>query len=146
MRSIHDCRYKTDIERRLRELRPDSQRRWGKMSVGQMLWHVNEAMDAALGHVQLPPVKLPVPRALLKFIVMNMPWGEGAPTYPQWVARNDFDFSTERERCLSLVDQFARRPLEDKWPASPMLGPMRGHEVTRLQAKHLDHHLKQFGV
>ena len=146
MRSIHDSTYKAEIERRLGKLRSDSTGRWGKMSVGQMLWHVNEALDAALGHVQLPPVKLPVPKALVKFLVMNMPWGKGAPTYPQWVARKECDFASEKERCLRLVDQLARRPLEGDWPASPMLGRMRGHEVTRLQAKHLDHHLKQFGV
>ena len=32
-------------------LRPDAARRWGKMSVSQMLWHVNEAMEGALGRM-----------------------------------------------------------------------------------------------
>ena len=146
MRAIHDTAYRADIDRRLRELRPDSPRRWGKMSVGQMLWHVNEALDAALGHVQLPAVKLPLPKGFMKFLVMNVPWGRGAPTYPQWVASKECDFAVERERCFRLIDEFARRPLDDDWPASPMLGRMRGREVTRLQAKHLDHHLRQFGV
>ena len=146
MRTLHDDRYKTDIERRLRELRADTVRRWGKMSIGQMLWHVNEALAAALGHVQLPPVDSPVPKALMRFIVVNLPWPKGAPTYPQWVAGQDHEFEVERERCLRLIDEFARRPLDGPWPDSPMLGAMRGHDVTRLQAKHLDHHLRQFGV
>ena len=59
MPKLHDAGYRSAIQTRIRQLRPDSQRRWGKMSVGQMLWHVNEAMEAALGRVQLPPVKTP---------------------------------------------------------------------------------------
>ncbi len=49
MRAVHDAGYKTELDRRLRKLRANSQPRWGKMSVGQMLWHVNEAMEGALG-------------------------------------------------------------------------------------------------
>ena len=43
--------YKAEMLRRLKALRPDAQRRWGKMSVAQMLWHVNEAMEGALGRI-----------------------------------------------------------------------------------------------
>ena len=49
---LHDAQCKADILRRLKTLRPDAERRWGKMSVAQMLWHVNEAMEGALGHIR----------------------------------------------------------------------------------------------
>jgi len=116
------------------------------MSVGQMLWHVNEAMDAALGHIQLPPANAPLPRSLMKFIVINLPWPKGAPTLPSWVADADHDFFAERDRCLRLIDELAARPLDGTWPPSPVLGPMKGRDVTRLHRKHLDHHLRQFSV
>ena len=146
MPRVHDPRYRAALLERVRALRPDSTRRWGKMSVGQMLWHVNEAMDAAVGRVQLPPAKSPLPRVLMKFLVINVPWPKGAPTLPNWVASKDYDFLTERDRCLKLIDELAARRIEDEWPFSPVLGRMSGDEVTRLHAKHLDHHLKQFGV
>ncbi len=146
MRMLHDAGYRAGIERRLRQLRPESPRKWGRMSVGQMLWHVNEAMEAALGLVQLPPAKSPLPRPLMKFIVINMPWPRGAPTLPQWVADRDRDFASERDRCLRLIDELAAKRLGDEWPHSPVLGHMSGNDVTRLHAKHLEHHLKQFGV
>ncbi|HKY20952.1 MAG TPA: DUF1569 domain-containing protein [Vicinamibacterales bacterium] len=146
MRALHDAGYKTELERRLRSLRADSQRRWGKMSVGQMLWHVNEAMASALGHVQLPPAKSPLPGPLMRFIVIKIPWPKGAPTLPTWMPDKDYDFASERDRCLRLVDEFAARRLEGEWPPSPVLGRLSGKQVTRLYAKHLDHHLKQFGV
>ena len=46
---LHDPHDKAEILRRLKALRADAERRWGKMSVAQMLWHVNEAMEGALG-------------------------------------------------------------------------------------------------
>lgn len=146
MPRVHDPRYRAALLERVRALRPDSTRRWGKMSVAQMLWHVNEAMDTAVGRVQLPPATSPLPRMLMKFLVINVPWPKGAPTLPNWVASKDYDFLTERDRCLKLIDELAARRIEDEWPLSPVLGRMSGDEVTRLHAKHLDHHLKQFGV
>jgi len=146
MPKLHEAGYRSVIQQRIRKLRPDSERRWGKMSVGQMLWHVNEAMEAALGRVKLPLEKAPLPRPLLKFIVINIPWPKGARTLPQWVPEKEYDFAEERERCLRLIDDLAARRIEGEWPASPLLGRMSGSDVTRLHAKHLDHHLKQFGV
>jgi DinB superfamily len=146
MPKLHDAVYRSAIQGRIRTLRPDSQRVWGKMSVGQMLWHVNEAMEAALGLVRLPPAKTPLPRPLMKLIVINLPWPRGAPTLPSWVAGKEYDFAAERERCLRLIDDLAAKRIDDEWPSSPTLGRMSGMDVTRLHAKHLNHHLKQFGV
>ena len=77
--SLHDAPYKADILRRLKSLRPDAARKWGKMSVAQMLWHVNEAMEAALGRIDFGVVKppIPLPKRVLKFLVLNAPWGSG---------------------------------------------------------------------
>jgi hypothetical protein len=147
MPRLHDTQYKTEILGRLKSLRPDAARRWGKMSVSQMLWHVNEAMEGALGRIQAEPMKVPLPRPLLKFLVLNFPWGKGAPTLKRWVPQSDsYDFASEHARCLRLVGELASKPLNDVWPDSPTLGRMTGNDVSRLHAKHLNHHLTQFGV
>ena len=144
---LHDDRCRTEILRRIQSLTPESQGRWGKMSVSQMLWHVNEAMEGALGRVAEAPEKVPLPRPLLKLIVLNLPWPKGAPTRRRWVPQKDrYDFVAERHRCLSLVDAITSKALGDRWPDSPTLGRMSGNDVSRLQAKHLNHHLTQFGV
>jgi len=144
---MHDPQHKAEILRRLKTLSPNAARRWGKMSVSQMLWHVNEAMEGALGRIQAEPTKVPLPRPLLKFLVLNFPWGKGAPTLKRWVPQSDnYDFASEQARCLRLVGELASKPLEDAWPDSPTLGRMRGSDVSRLHAKHLNHHLTQFGV
>ena len=119
------------------------------MSVAQMLWHVNESIEGALGRLQMDAVKLPIPlpRPVVKFAVLNLPWGKSAPTVKQWLPEHDrHDFAAERDRCVRLIDELTSKSLTDQWPASPTLGPMTGNEVSRLHAKHLDHHLKQFGA
>lgn len=147
MALLHDPPHKAEILRRLKALSPNATRRWGKMSVSQMLWHVNEAMEGALGRIQAEPMKVPLPRPLLKFLVLNFPWGKGAPTLKRWVPQSDnYDFASEQARCLRLVGELASKPLSDAWPDSPTLGRMTGNEVSRLHAKHLNHHLTQFGV
>jgi hypothetical protein len=147
MNALHDEACRLAILERLKTLRPDSGRRWGKMSVTQMLWHVNEAMEGALGRSQAEPMKVPLPRPLLKLLVLNAPWGKGAPTLKRWIPRADnYDFVAERERCGRLVAEIASKPIGGVWPDSPTLGKMSGKDVSRLHAKHLNHHLTQFGV
>jgi len=117
------------------------------MSVSQMLWHVNEAMENALGRDSSEPEKVRLPRPLMKFIVINFPWPKGSPTLRRWIPRNDsYDFSAEYNRCVRLIDELTSKPLDGEWPESPTLGRMSGKDVSRLHAKHLDHHLTQFGV
>lgn len=41
---LHDAAHREALRGRVGSLRPGSQRRWGKMTVDQMLWHVNETL------------------------------------------------------------------------------------------------------
>jgi hypothetical protein len=118
------------------------------MSVDQMLWHVNAGLAMAIGQLELPPQKapIPLPRPLMRFLVLNLPWPKGAPTLAPFVAKASYDFDVERRRCSQLIDAVAGKPIDGAWPSHPVMGAMSGRDVSRLQAKHLDHHLKQFGV
>jgi hypothetical protein len=116
------------------------------MSVDQMLWHVNQTLATALGQLQSPPEKLPLPRFLVKFFTLNGPWPKGAPTGRAFVTSASHDFDTERARCLRLIEDLVAIRLDDAWPDHPIFGRMSGRDYSRLQAKHLNHHLTQFGV
>jgi hypothetical protein len=116
------------------------------MSADQMLWHVNGGLSMALGQMQVPPQKLPVPRAIMRLVALNLPWPKGWPTMPMFVASGSYDFDAERVRCFQLIDQLAAKRLDEDWPTHPLLGKLSGREASKIQAKHLDHHLRQFGV
>ena len=143
---LHDEGYRSQVINRIQSLRPDTPKRWGQMSADQMLWHVNGGLSMALGQIDVEPQEPPLPQPVMRWLVLNLPWPKGAPTLPPYVASGAYDFDAERTRCLGLIDQLAAKPLEDRWPTHPALGKMSGREASRLQAKHLDHHLKQFGV
>jgi hypothetical protein len=146
MSMLHEEAYRSQIINRIGCLRPDTSRRWGKMSADQMLWHVNGGLSMALGHIDVTPRRPPLPHSIMRWLVLNLPWPKGAPTLPPFVPSGSYDFDAERTRCLGLIDQLAAKPLHDRWPTHPALGRMSGRAASRLQTKHLDHHLKQFGV
>ncbi|HET6843503.1 MAG TPA: hypothetical protein VFK06_17760 [Candidatus Angelobacter sp.] len=130
----------------MRSLRSDSKPKWGIMSVDQMLWHLNQGLALALGQIDQPPQKTPLPRSIMKLLVLIVPWPKGAPTVPILEAKQQYDFEAERTRCLGLLKAFTKKGLSEDWPLSPIFGEVTGKFTSRLQAKHLDHHLRQFEV
>ena len=146
MPSLHDSAFRDRVRTRMQSLRPDSKRKWGKMSADQMLWHVASALEVAVGRKTGKTTKPPLPHPLMRFLVINVPWPKGAPTMPEIIATSQYDFEAERRRCIALIDEMAKRDLAGPWPVHPILGKMTGSQLSRLQAKHVDHHLKQFGA
>lgn len=146
MPTVHDATTRAALRARLHSLRADTRPRWGRMSVDQMLWHVNQGLVAALGRAPSPTLKTSLPKPVLRFLVLSMPWPKGAPTAPQWVANGQYDFESERSRCLSMLDELGAIPLDGEWPVHPAFGVMEGRHWSALEAKHLHHHLTQFGA
>ena len=148
MPRLHDPATKAAMIRRIQTLTPTSQRRWGRMTIGQMLWHVNTAMAAAMGKESYGEVKpMPFPKWFMRFAVLNFPWVKGkTPTLPKFEAKDDKDFEAERRRLLGLIDEFTAKDLAGTWATHPLLGTPSGEFNTRLQARHLNHHLEQFGA
>ena len=50
---LHDPATRDSIKRRVTALRPDAQRQVGRMTVDQMLWHVNCGLENALGRYEV---------------------------------------------------------------------------------------------
>jgi hypothetical protein len=81
------------------------------MTADQMLWHVACGMELAMGRIKVPPSKppVPLPAPVLRFVVINLPWPKGSPTVPVLVAKDKYEFETERKRCLQLIDDMAAK-------------------------------------
>lgn len=143
---LHDPAVRDAIETRLTALRQDSPRRWGTMSPAQMLWHINEFLAAALGEGAMPPQRARLPLPIMRFLVLYLPWPRSAPTNKGALAKESRDFDAERARCRALIAKFTSRPVDGAWPVDPTWGAASGRFASKIQAKHLDHHLRQFGV
>jgi hypothetical protein len=147
MPALHDVTYCTAARARVESLRPDSVRQWGRMSVDQMLWHVNRGFENAMGRYPIAAMKAPMPRFLMRFLAFSAAWRRGKmDTAPEFKPNGKYDFEAERARTLALIAEFAARDLNAAWESSGVLGDMSGNDWSRLMAKHLDHHLRQFSV
>jgi hypothetical protein len=144
---LHDTTTRDAIRARVKKISPTCTRQWGKMTPDQMLWHVNQGMAEALGQVRFSAFKAPLPPPLLKFMALRFPWPKGAPTSPDLLADGKRpNLEAERARCLDLLEAFAAKNLADQWARSTAFGKMSGKDWSLLHAKHMDHHLRQFGV
>ncbi len=143
-RLLHDPEVYASIRRRIESLRPDTPRQWGKMSIDQMLWHVNVSMREAVGDYQ-PRIKpIPIPKPVLRWMVLHLPWGKGARTREDMYAVSTHDLDQQKAETLALVDRIYQKPLASAWPESVSMGRMSGKHWSQLTARHLDHHMRQF--
>ncbi len=143
---LHDPDVRRSLEARLDAIRADAPRQWGTMSVDQMLWHVNQFLAAAIGEATLATQRSPIPAPIMKFFLIHMPWPKSAPTNKSAVPTGVHDLEAERARCRALIAKFVSRPVEGEWPVDPSFGPVSGTFASKLQAKHLDHHFRQFNA
>jgi hypothetical protein len=144
MRMLHDPAVRQSLEGRLMALRPDASRKWGSMSPDQMLWHLNQFLSFSLGEGRHKQGKSPMPLPVLRFFLLYMPWPKSAPTHPGAKAKEAHDFDAERERFLVLVERFVSKPLDEPWPVDAAFGNVSGTFSSKLQAKHIDYHFRQF--
>src|SRR5262245_26493170 len=117
--TLHDTAYRAQIVKRVQALTPQTKGRWGKMSVDQMLCHLSEAMASAIGEKESPSQRAPLPKSVMKFAVLNLPWGKGAPTPKPFLVKDRQDYEEQRARCLRLIEAVAARPLDAEWPPHP---------------------------
>jgi Protein of unknown function (DUF1569) len=152
MRTLARERDKTDVFRRLRQVRPDSARRWGRMSAHQMICHLSDATLMAMDQKPVSPATTVLQRTIVKWIALFLPvpWPPGIVTRPeidQFVAGTcPTDFAADVTALIALVERFVARERDAIWPAHPIFGRLSRMSWLRWGYLHMDHHLRQFGV
>jgi len=71
MHTIADDKTLNSLVERLRQLSPDTPRRWGTLTAAEMLCHLGNAHESVLG-IRIPPGPIPsgAPRPLLKWLAL----------------------------------------------------------------------------
>jgi hypothetical protein len=146
VKDMFDPVVKQDIIDRINLLIPGTRRRWGKMNVAQMLSHVQLPINCAYGtHKVKGSFILKLLGPLFKSVLYNeKPYKQGLPTDPTYVVVDAKEFEIEKQSLLDLVNKFSPETviLENH----PVWGKMTKDQWSKATWKHLDHHLKQFGV
>ena len=151
MRNLFDAKVANQVKTRLEKLEPQSGRRWGKMTAPQMLAHCSVSLQWAVG--ELVPEKGALPTRLMGRLVKPMvfrnedPLRKNSPTAKSLIVADERDLGTERDRLSGLIDKFVAGGVAGctRNPHS-FFGKMTPQEWAILMYKHLDHHLRQFGV
>jgi hypothetical protein len=151
MKNLFDATVANQVKARLKKLEPQSERHWGKMTAPQMLAHCSVSMQWAVGEVV--PEKGALPARLMGRLVKPMvfrnedPLRKNSPTAGSLIVSDERDLGKERERLSGLIDKFVVGGAAGctKNPHS-FFGKMTPEEWAILMYKHLDHHLRQFGV
>lgn len=150
MDSLFDKKTAEKFIDRIYKLGPGTQPQWGKMNVAQMLKHCQMPLDIAAGNKR--PATNPVIRFLFgkrgkRELVEGHEFKRNLPTFREARIMEQCDFEKEREHLITLIRDFQEggtAALTDK--PHPFFGRMSVADWDTLQVKHLDHHLRQFGV
>jgi hypothetical protein len=144
---------KAEILRRLRDVRPDSTRRWGRMSAPQMVCHLGDAFRMALGQKEVSHHSGILSRTVVKWIALYAPlrWPSGIVTRPEIDQQlggctKPGDFGADVKQVEGLVAVFTGRGSGVIWPEHPIFGAMSEGDWMRWGYLHVDHHLRQFGA
>lgn len=136
---------------RINNLTPFSTGNWGKMTVDQMLAHCNVTYEMVY-----EPQKHKAPGGIAKFIlkafvkpkvVGEKSYPKNSPTSPQFIVTKPQDFILEKKRLIGFIQktqQMGREAFDGKESFS--FGKLKAQEWNNMFAKHLNHHLEQFGV
>lgn len=153
MKKLFDPGENNSIKERINKLMPGSRPLWGKMNVSQMLAHLQVPMLVAFGQLHLKGglIAFFFGKIAKRQMVDDKPFKKNMPTMKEFKFTGkkfpEKDFLKEKSILLSYVDRFVTEgPDIITNKTHPFFGPLTVEEWDTLQWKHLDHHLRQFGV
>ena len=151
MQNVFDAKDAQEYINRINNLTPETQRKWGKMSVDQVLAHLNVAYD-----LTFTPEKFPKPSFIAKYLLSRfvkpkitneIPYKQSLPTSPAFIIADERNYEEEKAKLIGniqRVQQLGREAFEGKENIN--FGKMTAQCWNNMFAKHLNHHLDQFGV
>ena len=150
MKNMFEAATVEEIKERVAQLRPDSERQWGTMNPAQVLDHCSRGFEMAAG--QIRPQRALMGRILgpiIKPLALkgDEPMRKNSPTAKELLVQEERDFDAERKRLRGLIDRFAATgPTGCTMHPHKFFGRLIPEEWAILMYKHMDHHLRQFGV
>jgi len=151
MENVFDIKDAQNYIDRINNLIEDTHGLWGKMTVDQMLAHCCVSYEMVY-----EPEKHKKPGAIAKFILSRFvkpkvvgekSYPRDSPTAPQFIIKGRKNFEDEKKRLIGFIQktqQLGASAFDGK--ESHSFGKLSSQEWNNMFAKHLNHHLSQFGV
>ena len=147
IKNLFDPAVKQEIIDRINKLTPQTKQLWGKMNASQMLAHVQMPIRIAYGtHQPKGSFLLRLIGPLFKSKLWDEnPYKQSLPTDPTFIMiGEEKEFEKEKLSLLNLINSFSNESIVGE--QHPVFGKLTKENWSKATWKHLDHHLKQFGV
>ncbi len=147
MKTLFDDAARAAIQSRLLRLTPDSTARWGKFTAPKMLAHLIDSFEVAFAERSVDVKQSFLNTALGRWLFVDapMPVPKNLPTAPEFLVTQPGEFERDKARVLTYLERYGRGE-NQKFGQSPAFGTLTPQQWAKLNYKHLNHHLTQFGV
>ncbi|MCO5230412.1 MAG: DUF1569 domain-containing protein [Chitinophagales bacterium] len=149
MKTIWNNQEQTELKSRLESLKENSSRQWGKMNAAQMLKHIDTAYKNAIDEIKVSsnPLSYIVSLSpIKKLLIFGMPFMKNLPTAKEYIPKSNEDFQKNKTDFLNTFQKITQTSVPKDFVSHPIFGKLSYEEWGVLLYKHLDHHLRQFGV
>jgi len=149
MQTLYEPNATLDVIGRINKLQANTLHQWGKMDVAQMLAHCSESLSMAMGtkEVKRSFISRIIGPMFKKKMMGDVPFDKNLPTAKEIKMHGSKDFTEEQQRLVAAIKTFNAAGRAGVPPhVHPLLGKLTTDEWGMNAYKHLDHHLKQFGV
>jgi hypothetical protein len=149
MSTLADSEVRAICRERVQRLDSNAKPKWGRMTARQMVCHLNDSFRVAMGQKYASPASNLLQRTLIKWVALRTPvrWPPGVPTRPeieQGVGGTPpAEWDRDRAELLELIDAFAEW---ETFGEHPVFSKMSQRDWLTWGYRHVDHHLRQFGV
>jgi hypothetical protein len=122
------------------------------MSAHEMMCHLSDSFLAMLGEREVNrTVRWSGPRRhVTRFVALHtpLPWPKGVPTLAEVNPHRDgtrpLEFERDRSRLMAAMRRFVAP--DARYASHPMFGSLSRTDWMIWTFRHVDHHLRQFGL
>ena len=150
MKTIRNETDRAKLIERLNKLTGNETPVWGKMNVNQMMSHLVQGGELPFV-ASVPDRSTFMSRTIIKpliLYVLPMPKEVkiSAEMDQQQKGRKPLGFETDRAVLIESMKKLGELSVDHKCLDHPFFGKMSAKDWANIAYKHIDHHLKQFGV
>jgi predicted oxidoreductase (fatty acid repression mutant protein) len=150
MKTIKNETDRANLIQRLNKLNGSEKALWGKMNVNQMVSHLVQAGEMPFGHSLEDKGNFVTKNIVKPLVLYILPMPKEVKTSPdmnqQENGRKPLEFAEDKKSVINLAEKLGNLSADFQCFQHPIFGKMNAREWGLLAHKHVDHHLKQFGV
>ncbi|OJJ19093.1 hypothetical protein BKI52_19960 [marine bacterium AO1-C] len=150
MKTVYNTTTIQELTQRVDKIQDSSKAQWGKMNAYQMLIHCvkNEEMLLGKRAYKRNFIGKIFGKMTLKSILKdNTPLKKNQPTHPDLIITGQGSIEQPKQQWIALIKEYGQLSANQMNELiHPFFGKMTHEKLGKYAYKHIDHHLRQFGV